>query len=543
MKIQRIKIKSFKNLRDIDIDCSKHQGLTLVIGKNGSGKSNLLEGISDIFYSKYAKAKSPLKNYEISYQDFNKRTFIVNDQMPVTQLPQRIVAIYSGEEDRMWKQYYFKLYQEYIKTITGDKAIEFPKMLYLNKYYWQISLLCLICSDAQDVKEFVQNNLGIESIESIEFKKNTPDFRNNHVLEFTNSLNDKYNSLDEFKVIFGEDRELFLKLYIAFTDKNNKLITDVVIKFNGGRIIEDLSEGQKKQLLIKSALEFAGQEDTLFLLDEPDAYVHVANKKSILEIIEPYKSSRHIIITTHSPTLTQLVDEKHILLLDNGKIDEAAQEKLKSIKHLVGKDSFYNVLFGTRDILLVEGKTDKEHIVNAFKSLKLDYPTLDFDIISMNSSTFIKQAMIGLSNSEVTWNKKFIAIFDNDKEGKESISKNFKTTDGNANIKQIFDGNGNPSNEFFAFLLPKPEGYTEDLTIENYYHHSKLEEAYKMAIKEKEGYFENLSIETISSDLKNKSKTILSDLSKDFTKPDFDRFKLIFDFLIQIQTPVNLPHA
>lgn len=549
MKLNRLYIESFKNLEKLEIDFSKHEGLTLLIGNNGSGKSNLLELLSSIFCNFFDK---PDYEADCELQYFNSSGKFINiiikstgilftvegdpNIIPYDYLPKRVIAIYSGDESRLWEKYYLQSYKNFIKEITGDKAIAFPRMLFLNKHYWHISLLCLLCSEAEDVKKFVATNLGIDisSPIIIYFKKNSPKFKNSHIKEFTDSLDDVYD-LTDFKKTFGTDPDLFLKLFIAFTDKNNKLISDIIIGFNSDLTQNDLSEGQKKQLLVKAALEFAGQEDTLFLLDEPDAHVHVSNKKVILDIIEPYKVNRHVILTTHSPTIVQTADEKHITLLENGKIDPLAQDKVKAIKHLVGKDSFYNVIFGTKDLLLVEGKTDKIHLENAYSKLKDDYPEMDFDIISMNSCTFIKQAMLGLSNSEIKWNKKFIAILDNDKDGGEAINKNFKLCDFGDGVKQIQDGNGNPSNEFYAFLIPKPANYTEHVTIENYYDSSKYEVALKKAIEEKIGYFDSLSIDKISDDLKNKSKIILAEDSKGFEKEDFERFRLIFDSIKVIQ--------
>ena len=53
MKIQSINIEKFKNLDKLIIDCSEHEGLTLVIGNNASGKSNFLEALSSIFFNQF----------------------------------------------------------------------------------------------------------------------------------------------------------------------------------------------------------------------------------------------------------------------------------------------------------------------------------------------------------------------------------------------------------------------------------------------------------------------------------------------------------
>lgn len=51
MKIQKIKFDKFKNLENIEVYCNLHNGLTVVIGNNASGKSNFLEALSYLFRS------------------------------------------------------------------------------------------------------------------------------------------------------------------------------------------------------------------------------------------------------------------------------------------------------------------------------------------------------------------------------------------------------------------------------------------------------------------------------------------------------------
>lgn len=57
MKLLKLEIRGYKNLQDVEIDFSKSNGMTLVVGTNGSGKSNLLEVLSAIFSALYNKEK------------------------------------------------------------------------------------------------------------------------------------------------------------------------------------------------------------------------------------------------------------------------------------------------------------------------------------------------------------------------------------------------------------------------------------------------------------------------------------------------------
>ena len=176
--------------------------------------------------------------------------------------------------------------------------------------------------------------------------------------------------------------DVYKLLYIAFTPKSSKIITDITIRFNQYLTIEDLSEGEKKLLLIRAAFEFAEQEDSIFILDEPDAHIHLNNKNQIIKAFEPYKGNRQIVITTHSPTVTKAIDDDCLFMVNEGKI--ISKNKQDIIDDLAG--DFWNkhqqstFLSSNKNIiLLVEGKHDKIHIKNAFEKLKSNYKDLVHD--------------------------------------------------------------------------------------------------------------------------------------------------------------------
>lgn len=67
MHIQSLYIKEFKNIKEQTFDLSSHNGLTLLIGNNGCGKSNILECVSSIFCNLYQGSNSFETEFSISY--------------------------------------------------------------------------------------------------------------------------------------------------------------------------------------------------------------------------------------------------------------------------------------------------------------------------------------------------------------------------------------------------------------------------------------------------------------------------------------------
>ena len=57
--------------------------------------------------------------------------------------------------------------------------------------------------------------------------------------------------------------------------KNEKIIKDIIIQIDDDITVEQLSEGEKKLILVKTVLEILSDEKTLVLMDEPDAHLQV----------------------------------------------------------------------------------------------------------------------------------------------------------------------------------------------------------------------------------------------------------------------------
>ena len=68
MKLKKLKIKKYKNLLDFEANFEFGQGLSIFIGNNGSGKSNVLEAISGIFANAYSAKAIHKFVYSLTYE-------------------------------------------------------------------------------------------------------------------------------------------------------------------------------------------------------------------------------------------------------------------------------------------------------------------------------------------------------------------------------------------------------------------------------------------------------------------------------------------
>ncbi|OIR24923.1 ATP-dependent nuclease, partial [Bathymodiolus thermophilus thioautotrophic gill symbiont] len=449
--------------------------------------------------------------------------------------PTKVIALYSGEELRLWENYYQEPYLEYNKqSLDSASSLHQLSMLYVNKYYWDIALLTMYASDmggdidflkivGAELKEF-KLEVNIRLLNTFLQQKPNNEV-NNFVWELvkpkdwngsdgsTITKNEFVLNLNDFKSRsdYKTHVELFNLLCIARLpkDSKHKLITSLELIFENGITTKDFSEGQKKQILLKLILDVLADEKSLVLLDEPDAHIHISNKKLIPEMLKKH-SNKEVILTTHSPTLAHCFDDKNIAML--GKCKKCNPKIINSDKFRIINDltnGLWNyqqqgIFLNSKDlVLLVEGSTDKKHIETALEKLKEEYTNLDFDVFSMDGADNIRQFILGVKKSEILHKqKKYIAIFDNDEKGRDCHKK----IQGQSNFRSV--------------LLPVREG-----SIENMYSEARQKESYQEAINSMDNGFNAKNIE-------QEAKKKLVNVCGTFDNSDFSKFRELFNMII-----------
>lgn len=560
MRINKLWVKEFRNIKNAAFDFSGHKGLTLLIGNNGSGKSNLLEFISYIFDGLISNDKKKFPSdfeiewtlsdrtivYAAEYKDGSlKKTIdgVKEDARNKVVYPKRIVAIYSGESNRLWSEVYEPYFLNFVKDINkaasaGSKAPELPRFLYLNKYYWDIALLSLLCSDREDIGTYCKDVLHISSTKSITFtfdaSKGYEHFRYSDVLMFAKRFKDKKAySLEKFIEVVDRGHlrrdDLFEYLYLATTAKKNKIIAKTEVVFNKNLNVDLLSEGLKKELLVKVALEFAAQEDSIFLFDEPDAHVHVSNKEEIAKLVKNFTGNRHIIMTSHSPSLCQSVEGDSIIFMEQGKA-QAVKDQIDAGMKLSEPLLKYNVLFNTKHLVLTEGKMDIKYLQKAITLKKDKYPNLysRVDFLSLGGTdkdvteTFMKK-LISIKG------RKILRLVDRDEAGTK-LAKTLvkdKTIDEQKKFQRILEVKGKRSDLFLLMYPPVGGDFEKDFLVEDYFGHDRLADVSQKILdkyKDNKGLLSK-AVPTVNAYLKSTALPDFCDNSTD--AEDFDGFDVL----------------
>jgi predicted ATP-dependent endonuclease of OLD family len=119
MKLDYLKIDEFKNLRDFEINFDEGSQTTVLVGRNGSGKSNLLEALTLIFRD-LDLGEPPAFSYELHYycRDFHIKIhakkdapskdmvkIMVKDKNRVEEQPTLLIDEDTGYEDISYSRF------------------------------------------------------------------------------------------------------------------------------------------------------------------------------------------------------------------------------------------------------------------------------------------------------------------------------------------------------------------------------------------------------------------------------------------------------
>lgn len=424
-------LHQFKNLKNVTIDFAQGCWVTVVIGWNGTGKSNVLEALAIIFRDLIAKKRTPEFAFQLTYcmgagndqkriridadPERKKDAFLIyitnlkknkpNNNIFDTQdlddtrlsekpiklttflnseaqyLPRYVFSYYSGESSRMHEV--FRPYLEsYDSKLRNGVDPGLKRLFYAMPVHSQFVLLAFMIQQSDDVRELLEKDMGIDPDEGIESalfvlkqpgwsknKKNNPDGDDRFlgaqgvVQTFLDRLQnialapikikrDKQITLwnkksTEFQYLFIKDTQALRNLVDNqspaqfFRDLESTYVSELIeevririrLKKNDGSVtFRELSEGEQQLLTVLGLLRFTAEEESLFLLDEPDTHLNPRwsvdyisyLKKFIIDGAQQTETS-HILMTTHNPLAIAELDREQVQILRMSKQEERRQ--------------------------------------------------------------------------------------------------------------------------------------------------------------------------------------------------------------------------
>lgn len=551
MKLQSVYIEKYKNLTGT-YDFTSQDSYIALIGENGSGKSNLLEAISIIFSCLYNEQDPPF-NYKIVY-DLNGESQIIESKegkiiSEKAKYPSSVISCYSGEDLRLWHLAYEFYHMQYFnKAINNKTYTQF--LLYINKYCWKIAFISLLCASEQgdkNIESFFKSKLGIDETTDVDiaFKiehEKLEKFKEHDALKWFNRFRETDYKVNARVLSTTEPnpsteairkqkncKTIFQYLYLLSQPKQNeinkvdKLITDIEITIKGIEF-NNLSEGEKKLILIECITRILGDKESLILLDEPDAHIHIARKKELLDAIESFEGQT--ILTTHSPVFTSIMAKEAIFPLKNGAFIDTEQRDL--IAKLANNNINYidgACVVSSKYLVLTEGPGDINYITSAIEACGKD--DVRYKILEKASFVYIGGAnQVEDFDNEILSKlyhtlEAIVFIFDYDSEGREGDKQVQKLINaGKDKIKTLYYNKTYPIN-------PDQDFYLEDMFERRIYNVIQLP-----TIHGEPTYAQLKKGDSLAKSIKSKIAKLYN--NKFLNDDDYHSFKPFLDQLIKL---------
>ena len=372
MILKRVEISNYKNLK-IKWDLTKSGNIVAIVGKNGSGKSNLLEAL--IALSNVADDSEHIKtsfdgSLELSYDDGEK--IIIGKEGLFQQIK------INSKNRKTNKSNLFALeVPDFIKISTYDefaprnflsqrkytkfniKNISFKSFNELKYGDDFIPLLLFLFSHHKTnyAREILLDVFGIEKISPFtlcinnnidynKLKQPTKGYMDiiKEYLQCDNysEVNNKQMSEEQLGCLvekFGLENDFFEAIHTLMGPYyNDKAILSIdkleIIKKGNNILVSDLSDGEKQLIYILAVMLYYTGKNILLLLDEPDIHMYPNLQMSFIDYLRKINDKMNIIITTHSPYIVSSLDKNDVYCIYDGE--------LYSVNFTKGKD--YNSL-------------------------------------------------------------------------------------------------------------------------------------------------------------------------------------------------------
>lgn len=378
MRIKKISVEKYKNLVNFECEFSD-SNISAFIGNNGSGKSNLLEVITEVF--SYAKKRCEEKRYkiivppeiqgcEIEYEKdgifyvlryshptvdlyYNEKKLTKSEMNAA--LPENIMIYYAGETVRQARTAAETFDEKYDNRLKKADNNSFPGYKYIDYYsvddlglllltaavykgeYYEKLLKLLRCDMIfPEINIMLQNPKGKEQ-ENADTYWGARGFVKSFLDELRRYVSSTQNLLAYYSMHFKEieslaktsknESEFFAKLKAL---KNANYLHWIMIELrrdDGKKFTYDmLSEGEKQLALLYLLVRFTSNDNCLYIFDEFDAYMHLNWQRNFANIITKLDTNGHVFFTTHSPATISNMKRHNVFIMENGKVSSARSD-------------------------------------------------------------------------------------------------------------------------------------------------------------------------------------------------------------------------
>ena len=450
IKIQKILIKRYRSIKDIELRINTENNFITICGENNAGKTNILRAI-DLFFNpeKYERSNDVPNNKLISgggavYPNITIE-FILED----------------GELYKITREFHLdgleKTFGESNKNEGGNSSkTPLPERAiqsFLDNVYFffvesvNISFPTLINTLIDDIYDIEYSDSRFKGLKR-ELKEYFESYTTG-LLRVLEDLSDDINPIfKEYKDNWGVGFDLGIDV-----KKFRDLITDQIVFYisdGSNKNIAGKGSGLQKLayiLMHARIIEKIKPGRAVFLLiDEPDVFLHQKLQRKLLQHLRNLSQKAQVFITTHSPTFIDSYRLENVFLLDLEIETGRAYSRARGAKYDILDTKIVNInqFDGSKKIreylgidnkdyelldqfnIIVEGETDLLYLTELSNFFGLDLP----QIIPVGGADNIPQRLEfyrSFYEDSDGFAPNILVLLDNDNKGREVVSKKLKS--------------------------------------------------------------------------------------------------------------------
>lgn len=328
--LKSIEVKKLFGEKNIKWDLSD---VSVLVGKNGAGKSTILRSIYELLTGEKTDSLNLSTEFTLNFVDdaslqFKKgKMFSANEMSIFLENIKKTSELLKGREKEVSKS------KSKINKLKYEQEIALDSFNSLYEKIFQDNkrVTSMFLSEITKTKEEAISDISVEMISTINMSANSINELTKSDGNTTTLLDLELNTEVE-KLRLNKDKKEMKPKIIKFIGELNDFFSESnkSVSFNGDRVIiknkntdkdiniRQLSSGERQLLfiLIKALNMSAGKN--ILLMDEPEISLHMSWQKKLISAIKRINDTCQVIIVTHSASilakgwLDSFVDIKNI---------------------------------------------------------------------------------------------------------------------------------------------------------------------------------------------------------------------------------------
>ena len=326
--IKNIHIKQVRHLKDINLPLEKEDYPHLMItGKNGSGKTSLLNAIANHIeriandnYKSFESYERQIEYFEKQLKDNSKNTLSIEKDL------------------EYWKSQYELFFGEVIVAFEDVDSLirKYQDGNFIIAFYEAHRTIKKLQETKNPTKPELQDKWGIKQTSTQEFLKFLADLKIQEALARNEKLERDADQIREwfvnFERLLGEifqDKDL--QLYFNYKDYSFKILTKgKEFKFtelsDGFAAVLDIIVDLILKMQHKNQLIRVYECEGIVLVDEIETHLHLELQKVIMPLLTEIFPNIQFIVTTHSPFVLSSLSNAVAFDLEHQEIIEDLTE-------------------------------------------------------------------------------------------------------------------------------------------------------------------------------------------------------------------------